>query len=380
MKNNNARCVSERPFGRLLVLPMALAMIGVVPETQAANFSCNWNVNANGSWLTSALWSSCNGAFPNNGGGNTFDATIDTGPYMVDLSSPVSIGALTISQNTLNNSSTLTTSGGVVLGYYGGTLRGGTYVGSGGTAVSVAPGAYGTLDNVTLRGNLDLSANSATAYFVNGLAVTDVSGSNPGVINVTGNGAWLQSQGTQTLDGATLHLGGAAGASYIYTGAGTLTLGANLQLLADGAGSYGQLYGGPIVNEGSMAFSNGSASNTINPNEFTNKGTITVAPATKLYITPTTLSNTATGSITGADGSFIQFGGAAASNAGTIAMNGTGGTTVLQMGYDSNPATTPTTSGPTPERSTSPIPICGSAVTSRRPTSARSIAAEARSS
>jgi hypothetical protein len=149
MKKNNARCVSVRPFGRLLVLPMALAMIGLAPETQAANYSCNWNANANGSWLTSALWSSCNGAFPNNGGGNTFDATIDinTGPFTVDLNSPVSIGTLTISQNTLNNSSMLTTSDGVTLGYAG-TLRGGTYVGSGGTAVSVVSGAYGTLDGV----------------------------------------------------------------------------------------------------------------------------------------------------------------------------------------------------------------------------------------
>jgi hypothetical protein len=343
MKKNNARCVSVRPFGRLLVLPMALAMIGLAPETQAANYSCNWNANANGSWLTSALWSSCNGAFPNNGGGNTFDATIDinTGPFTVDLNSPVSIGTLTISQNTLNNSSMLTTSDGVTLGYAG-TLRGGTYVGSGGTAVSVVSGAYGTLDNVILHGNLDLTGSGSVAYFANGLAVRDVSGSNPGVINVTGAGAWLQSQGTQTLDNATLHLGGSSSVAYLYSGSGALTLGANLQVLADGAGSYGQIYGGPIVNEGSIAFSNGSASNTINPSEFTNKGTITVAPATALYITPTTLSNTAAGSITGDDGSFIQFGGAAASNAGTITMNGAGGATVLQMGYAGNLGNNPT--------------------------------------
>jgi hypothetical protein len=223
----------------------------------------------------------------------------------------------------------------------GGTISGGTVLGNAAANLFATDYSGGTLDGVTLHGNLDLTGAGSVAYFANGLEVRDVSGSNPGVINVTGAGAWLQSQGTQTLDNATLHLGGSSSVAYVYSGAGTLTLGANLQVLADGAGSYGQLYGGPIVNEGSMAFSNGSASNTINPNEFTNKGTITVAPATKLYITPTTLSNTATGSITGADGSFIQFGGAAASNAGTIAMNGTGGTTVLQMGYDSNPGNNP---------------------------------------
>jgi hypothetical protein len=340
MKKNDAQGVSARPVGRLLALPMALAMIGVVPAAQAANFACNWNANANGSWLTSALWSSCNSTHPNNGGGNTYDATINTGPYTVDLSTPVSIGTLTISQNTLNNSSTLTTSGGVVMNDYGGTLLGGTYVGSGGTAVSVAAYSLGTLDNVTLHGNLDLSATAATAYVVNGLAVKDSGGTNPGVINVTGNNAWLQTDGTQTLDGATVHLGGAAGVGSIYSGGGTLTLGSNLQVLADGVSASAYVYGGTIVNDGSMAFSNG-ASNNIFPSEFTNNGTITVAPATALGIGATTLSNSAMASITGADGSFIQFGLEAASNAGTITMNGAGGTTILQMGYASNPGNNP---------------------------------------
>jgi hypothetical protein len=53
------------------------------------------------------------------------------------------------------------------------------------------------------------------------------------------------------------------------------------------------------------------------------------------------LNNTASGSITGADGSFIQFGSAAATNAGTITMNGAGGTTMLQMGYAGNPGNEP---------------------------------------
>jgi hypothetical protein len=223
----------------------------------------------------------------------------------------------------------------------GGTIHSGTVLGNAAANLFTTDNSSGTLHGVTLHGNLDVTGTYASAAFVNGLSVKDSSGTNPGVINVTGFGAYLYSQGTQTLDNATVHLGGSAGPGYIYSESGTLTLGADLQVLADGVGSYGQLYGAPIINEGSIAFTNGHYNNYINPSEFTNKGTITVAPATALYITPTTLSNTAAGSITGDDGSFIQFGGAAASNAGMITMNGAGGATVLQMGYAGNPGNNP---------------------------------------
>jgi hypothetical protein len=224
----------------------------------------------------------------------------------------------------------------------GGTIHGGTVLGNAAANLFATDSSYGTLDSVTLHGNLDITGTGSYAIFTNGLSVKDSSGTNPGVVNVTGFGAYLYSQGTQTLDKATVHLGGSSGPGYIYSESGTLTLGADLHVLADGVGSYGQLYGAPIINEGSIAFTNGHYNNYINPSEFTNKGTITVAPATALYITPGTLTNTAAGSITGDDGSFIQFGGAAASNAGTITMNGAGGTTVLQMGYAGNPGNNPT--------------------------------------
>src|SRR6516165_8278592 len=62
-------------------------------NTQAANFTCSWN-DATANWTTVADWSNCNGAFPNNGGGNTFDATIAQGNPT--LTTTITIGSVTI--------------------------------------------------------------------------------------------------------------------------------------------------------------------------------------------------------------------------------------------------------------------------------------------
>ena len=310
------------------VAPLALlaGLLGAGPAP-AANFSCSWASGVSGSWSSAADWSTCNGTDPNNSGGNTYDATIAVaGLYTVTLSSPVTIGTLTLnnSQATLANTSVLTTTGGVT--FQAGKIQGGTIVRSGGTtALTVAPVSNGTLDGVTLQGSLDVTGSTSTLYFTNGLVVKDASGTNPGVINVTGSSADLYALTTQTLDNATVHLGGATGVGYLYAGAAsTLTLGSGLHVLADGSGSYGYIYGANFINNGSMSFSNGSVSNTIVPTTFTNNGTVTVANGTSLQIG----SNSATSSPT-----FI--------NTGTVTANGSGGTTGLTIGTPSNPGVQP---------------------------------------
>jgi hypothetical protein len=56
----------------------AIAAFGLVcagfRAAEAANFTCSWN-DATANWTTVADWSNCNATFPNNGSGNTFDAT-----------------------------------------------------------------------------------------------------------------------------------------------------------------------------------------------------------------------------------------------------------------------------------------------------------------
>ena len=289
----------------------------------AVNFSCAWNITSGGSWSTAADWTSCNGSDPNNSGGNTYDATIaGSGSYTVTLSSPVTIGTLTLNDGgaTLANSSTLTTTNGVTL--QAGTIQGGTIVRSGGTTAVALSGssAVGTLNGVTLHGSLDVTGASAEALF-NGLVVTDITGTKPGVINVTGSSAYLYSTATQTLNNATVHLGGTTGPAYLYAPTGTLTLGSGLHMLSDGASaSYGEIYGATIVNDGAISFSNGSTQNRIVPSAFTNAGTVTVQNGTSLQIGSTNGVATPT---------FI--------NAGTVTVNGSGGATALEIGSQSNP-------------------------------------------
>jgi len=319
-------------------LPVAALLALHAGPAAATNYLCSWN-SATASWNTAVDWASCNNTSPNDGSGNTYDATIAApGSYTITLSAPVTIGTLTLNDTsaTLQNSSTLTTTGGVVM--QAGTLNGGTYAVTGGTsAMSLAGSGYsGTLNGVTLNGSLDITGNSAAVYF-NGLTVNNTAGSGPGVINVTGSSASLYSTATQTLDGATVHLGGTSGPGYLYSASGTLTLGSNLHVMADGSGSYAQIYGGTIVNNGGMAFSNGSANNYINPNTFTNNGAITVAGGTTLYAVGGAFTNGTAGTITGADGSSVYLNATSFSNAGTVTMNGTGGATALWVGYQSNP-------------------------------------------
>src|SRR6516165_10128186 len=72
---------------------MALGLIGAGVPAQATNFTCSWN-DATANWTTVADWSSCNSTFPNNGAGNTFDATIATGDPT--LTSAITIGSVTV--------------------------------------------------------------------------------------------------------------------------------------------------------------------------------------------------------------------------------------------------------------------------------------------
>src|SRR5215472_15832524 len=63
---------------------------------RAANFACSWN-DATADWTTVADWSNCNGTFPNNSGGNTFDATIVQGnPTLTTPPPGITVGSVTI--------------------------------------------------------------------------------------------------------------------------------------------------------------------------------------------------------------------------------------------------------------------------------------------
>jgi hypothetical protein len=361
-----ARPGNAATAGPLTILA-ALAASAFPTATLAQTFSCTWNNTAGGSWTTAGNWTACNSTAPNNAGGNTYDAVIGVeGPYTVTLTSPVTIGTLTFDAfgATLANSSTLTTSGGVVL--QTGTLSGGTITNStsGGAAVSLSGSeAFGTLNGVTLNGALDVTGGNANAFISGSLTVNTNSGGSPGVINITGQGASLTVQQTTTsLNNMTINMGSAAGGATSvtvgYTTAGTLTLGAGVNVLSSGpsgpdAEDWLQQLDNTvtIVNNGTISVgttgtvSGGGHSLIIDPANFTNNGSLTANAGSTLNVepnTPSTLTNSGTGTISGANGSTVTLNGAL-NNAGSITMNGTGGTTTLQLGTAQTTAVSPAT-------------------------------------
>src|SRR5271154_7291558 len=67
-------------------------LVAGAPAAHATLFSCQ---STGGNWTTAGNWSSCNSTFPNNGGGNTYDATITSGTSIQNAA--VTVGNVTVS-------------------------------------------------------------------------------------------------------------------------------------------------------------------------------------------------------------------------------------------------------------------------------------------
>ncbi len=145
----------------------------------------------------------------------------------------------------------------------------------------------GTLDNVTWRGTLGLDGvTQASLLTITGsLAVLDVTGTQPGAIDITGPGAELDIASSMTLDGSggelPIDVGASASATEVLAigSADILTLGSNVALAQTAAGSAVDIgnisIGGTLVNSGTMSFNAGpGASASISTDTFVNRGTI----------------------------------------------------------------------------------------------------------
>jgi hypothetical protein len=160
----------------------AIAAFGLVcaglPTAEAANFTCSWN-DATASWTTVSDWSNCNSTFPNNGSGNTFDATIATGDPT--LTTAITIGSVTITSPgawSIAGTGSATLTGGVTNsgaldvningGDGGGNLTvGGTLANTGTVQAGPNNGTLGAATTVTLGG---LSNPSGASFEVFGSA------------------------------------------------------------------------------------------------------------------------------------------------------------------------------------------------------------------
>jgi hypothetical protein len=86
-----ARSAAFLPFSIAIFAFCALA-----PVANAANFTCSWN-DATANWTLAADWSNCNGNFPNNSSGNTYDVTISQGnPTLTTPPPGITVGSATI--------------------------------------------------------------------------------------------------------------------------------------------------------------------------------------------------------------------------------------------------------------------------------------------
>ena len=312
---------------RSLSPPIALVLVALLcagaPAAHAANFTCSWT-DAGDSWTTAGDWSGCGGSFPNNGGGNTYDATISTGSPT--LTSAIGIGNVAVNSGgtwylrgagaAATLSGNLTNSGNAELDPFGGD--GGASLAVGGTLtnsnyVQIGNGALSadttlSANAVANTGTIDLFGNGASqaALKVAGAAGFGTAGVVSGQVNLQGNTlvqfgsgglGSIAAGGQLALDGPTAQvqilgnsannnalsgLSSNAGFLYLRNGASLATttgLDNSNNLLLDnfgGDGGASLAIGGTLTNSSNVQIGNGglSANTTLSANAAANTGTI----------------------------------------------------------------------------------------------------------
>jgi len=169
-----------------------------------------WNSASSGSFDAAGNWT------PPGTPTSADDVTISqAGPYTVTVDMAAIARSVMLSgtdvtlavDRTLAIGTTLTFSAGTLELGSSGVIQGGTVIADGGQAVFNG----GTLDGVTYQGTLDLSANDATVSVENGITLEGPGGVGPGAVTLTGPGSSLGFEDTETLDNASLAIGGPSG-------------------------------------------------------------------------------------------------------------------------------------------------------------------------
>jgi hypothetical protein len=216
---------------------------------------------------------------------------------------------LIIGGTVTNTGAVLTVGSGTKLGQLtlnsGGDIVGGTIKDAGSGFVW----GGGTLDGVTYDGTLDMSAAGATLQIgPDGLIASGADGVGAGTINVTGADSSIRFVDSQTIDNATINLGGSSGYDEIYdydstSTNHTLTLGAHLVINQTGAAVYladeTGYAGDGFVNEGTINAQFAGGNLFIESQSFRNLGSVTVSNGDTLHLTPAVFTNFAAGTLTG---------------------------------------------------------------------------------
>ena len=164
-------CARGIPIGRLSVsaiLGLAAAGGVMAPKPASAQFACA--SDATGEWTTAGTWSSCNSTYPNNGGGNTYDATVSgsNNVTLIGTDGAITIETLALASNGslfLQNGASFTASSGngLTIAASSAFVQAGLYLDTvnaqGGSTMTVG----GTLTNNAQVeiGNTNLSSNDS---------------------------------------------------------------------------------------------------------------------------------------------------------------------------------------------------------------------------
>ena len=270
---------------------LAGSLIVSCVAAEAADFSCSWATPVDGVWDDADNWSTCGGSFPNNGGGSTFDASIEaTGtPYTVAVDLNVGIDKLRL--DSIN--ATLDHTGGRLRANNGLELHAGRYQLNGGRIQNTTikqigaflgfrTNLFNTLANVTLEGDLVLDG---TVTLVDGTIFT-------GDALLTSDFALLIVEQTMALDNKVIVLNGER--TEFRVNMGTMTLGENVTIRLNNKNAEFESFD-EVINHGTIIGDNSvgdvEGRRTISVSSFTNEGTVRAQNGAVLWVAGGDISN-----------------------------------------------------------------------------------------
>ncbi len=261
------------------------------PWTNAADGT----INSNGATLSLGDPAGYYDPWSNAGTINVTGSTLNLGGSF----SSAGLGTLNESANTINLIGKFDNTGATLAltpttgswNLLGGTIQNGTLAETGGAELVFTPSG-GTIDGLTVNGNLDLT--SGTASVLDGLVLNGTAF----LGNLVGStGGILYFNNTETFSGnGTVIFGGSSG-NAIYGGSSTVTIGSGITIRGS-AGTFGAT---PLINQGTIIaeVTSSYGSDTMYLNDVVNEGTIEVTSGEVLNFNSCT--NTAGATITATD-------------------------------------------------------------------------------
>ena len=283
---------------------------GTLNSINGATLTLSGNVTNSGTITVNASTLNLNGVYTGGSVGtvNATNATVNLGGSFTTAG----LSGITRSGGTVNLSGTLNNAGSTlsltpnlgVLTLNSGTITGGTVDNSGGQALFFTNSGSNILNGVQINGGLTIANANGVARLDNGTQIS-------GTVNVSGTNSLLAFNQDGTVVGLTINLGTATTGAFVSVeGNHNLTLDSGTFI--HGIGNIGQarLIGGTnnLINLGVITSDVSGQTLTINPNSFTNQGTLNATNGATLTVAgPWTSSGT------------IQNVGS-----GTLRFNGTG--------------------------------------------------------